>query len=734
MLLAELMQRSSGDPAHHAAVASACFAVGDLPEAETWIRRALASDPQSSDFMTRLGAILHAQGRLEDALDAYRDAAAADPECYDAWMGMGSCELDRRNPAEAEAHFRQALAVDASHAAGWTYLGVALDRQGDGEAARPVHERAVAIEAGSGEAYLGLAASLRDEARFADAMTLLASRSRRSPDANVLYSHLLLGQGRYSEGWRLHEYRWMTDHFLERRRHSDKPAWDGQDLQGRTVLLRAEQGMGDTLQFARYAMLVKRLGARVWLAVPRELSLVATRVHGVDGVCALGSDEDAVPFDYHVPLMSLPRIFGTEVATIPASVPYLDRDTSRDTSWAARFARDGPALKVGVAFAGNPQNLEDRFRSMSLHHLAPLGSLVGVRFYSLQKGARERDARTPPMGLDIVDLAPEIEDFADTAAVIANLDLVISVCTSVAHLAGALGTPLWVLLHRAADWRWLVDRTDSPWYPTARLFRQRTRGDWPGVVADVRAALAHVVASGASLVPTPRTAMTDPTVPGRMPWSPVVHTRMGIVEHFPDDGAVAAGLAYYGEWQRAQVELLGEIVGAGSAVVEVGAGVGARTLDLSRLVGPTGLVIAIEPREAYRRVLRRNVAANVAANVTVVRDPVPTIDGLHLDSLDWITVTNAGVVASALDGAADTLWRLRPRIFACVDEVTVEPALRRLQLAGYRCWKHESTLFDVLNFNRRTDDIFGGRTALALVAIPEEATDAPALSGCSELA
>jgi hypothetical protein len=257
----------------------------------------------------------------------------------------------------------------------------------------------------------------------------------------------------------------------------------GESIAGKTVLLWSEQGIGDTLQFLRYAPFVRAMGARVIVDVHRELVPLVKTQGLADVVVAAG---DPVPaFDVHAPLMSVPFILGTTIDTIPATVPYLRPMPDRVEAWAKRLPADG-TRKVGIAWAGARGHHNDRRRSIAVELLAPLGDVPGVTFVSIQP--RSADAPVPPIPL--LDLGRELRDFADTAALLSQLDLVITVDTSVAHLAGALGRPVWTMLAFAPDWRWMLGREDTPWYPTMRLFRQRSVGDWADVVARVRSALA----------------------------------------------------------------------------------------------------------------------------------------------------------------------------------------------------------------------------------------------------
>jgi hypothetical protein len=320
----------------------------------------------------------------------------------------------------------------------------------------------------------------------------------RPDDAATHKNHgwTLLKLGDLAAGFRDYEWRWRIPGFPVRMPDFPQPLWDGAALTGRTILLHAEQGLGDTLQFIRYAPLVRRRGAaRVLLACPRELVRLLGGMPDLDQV--LGPNDPLPAFDCHAPLLSLPRLFGTTLETVPATVPYLAPPPGLAEAWAARLppAEEG-RLRVGLVWAGNPRRHQpewtaiDRRRSLALARLAPLAAIPGIQWLSLQKDRPpEPSIMTGPSGLAPFDVMDRVADLADTAALIAGLDLVIGVDTAVVHLAGAMARPVWLLSRFDGCWRWLHDRDDSPWYPTLRLFRQPGPGDWDSVIAAVTAAL-----------------------------------------------------------------------------------------------------------------------------------------------------------------------------------------------------------------------------------------------------
>lgn len=492
--------------------------------------RALVVDPAFAEGWSIVAAILHDQRREERRRLFLRRAVFLDPMNVAARIALALGESE--DPRDAGAHLERALALAPAHRPAYGGYAGFLVRQGGFERARMIHARLRRLFPSDGDADAGdsIIATLRGD--FARAMALgrhslllqpgsaaahinlslaehgngLLERARRSserairlqPDNDVArfnLSMVLLALGDFVEGWRLYEARWR----MERTRYPDHaPPWPGGDPAGRSFLLVAEQGQGDTLHFVRYAALLAACGARVHLMVQPALTRLLSGIPGVASVVPL--DDPPPVCDACVPLMSLPLLFGTTLATIPAATPYLRAAEADRRFWGGRLAGER-RLKVGLVWAGSAHDdqinahMVDRRRSLPLAALAPLAGVPGVAFYSLQKGPPAAEARTAPAGVALIDWMDEMRDFADTAALVEHLDLVISVDTSVCHLAGALARPVWVLSRHDACWRWLRDRPDSPWYPTLRLFRQDAPGDWEPVVARVRDALCQRVAA-----------------------------------------------------------------------------------------------------------------------------------------------------------------------------------------------------------------------------------------------
>ncbi len=345
------------------------------------------------------------------------------------------------------------------------------------------------------DVHTNLGNALREQGRPAESLSCFQEAIRLKPDSidahwNRALAWLLLGD--FENGWPEYEWRRQIKGFSIR--SFPQPGWDGENLTGRTILLHAEQGLGDTLQFIRYASLVKERGGTVLFQCPPLLVRLLASCPGVDRLIPDG--EALPPFDVQAPLLSLPAMFHTTLATVPGKVPYLFPEPDLVNGWREKLSHHR-GFKIGIVWQGNPRYRSDRYRSLPLTNFAPLGRLTGVELFSLQKGSGPEQVRALGDPFRIVDLADQLDDFAQTAAVMKYLDLIVTADTAVAHLAGSLGVPVWVLLRFAPDWRWLLHRPDSPWYPTMRLFRQERRGDWQPVIQAVTEAVKPLLATQA---------------------------------------------------------------------------------------------------------------------------------------------------------------------------------------------------------------------------------------------
>jgi tetratricopeptide (TPR) repeat protein len=442
------------------------MAEGDASRAEACFRLAIRLVPDLAEAHANLGLLLDRAGIQVEAENHYLHSIASNPTLGQTHLNLGALLAQQKRFEEAEAAYRRALELTPNSSAVWSNLGVLQAcRKQEVEAERS-YRRAIALDA-------------------------------NYQLAEFNFSYLLLRQGRFEEGWRCLESR---DWYSPLEKHIACPRWRGESLKGKSVLIGPEAGHGDMIQFCRYATVLKARGAATISVICHPgLKTLFANLDGVDSAIALDQPLPPSDWDFWTPLLSIPYHCQTRLDSIPASLPYLKADEQKLEYWSSMMIQDSvPSdVRVGLAWKGNPRFENDADRSLSnLGMLATLGEIAGVRFFSLQKGAGEDEAADPPVGLSLVNLAPRITDFADTAAIVANLDLVVCVDTAVAHLAGAMGKACWILLpDYKTDWRWLAGRNDSPWYPDVmRLFRQPRMGDWTTVVAEVHTALQRLVA------------------------------------------------------------------------------------------------------------------------------------------------------------------------------------------------------------------------------------------------
>ncbi len=467
---------------------------GNQEEALRLIERALRLAPANAAVANSLGLTLMAQGRLGEAEAAFTRALSCDPDVAEAHNNLGNARVRQGDAAGAAAAYRQAIGLRPDYAEAHANFASALRRLGDLAGAEAAVMRALDLRADYAGALCTLGLIRHEQGAYDDALAAYERALALEPEmaaARANRSTLLLLLGRMDEGWREYEWRWRTEGFTTPRRDFTAPAWQGEPLARRTILIHAEQGLGSAIQFVRYAPLVAAHSGRVILEcqppLVRLFGSVAKEKEGGAGSVVLVAKGDPLPgFDVHAPLMSLPRLFATTLDSVPSAVPYLAADPGLRAEWRERLAAVARP-RVGVVWAGNPQHHNDRNRSASATALAPLLAMPGVSFVDLQvgTGAEQRRDLDADAAAALTSPGGVIADFADTAAIVAELDLVISVDTAVAHLAGALARPVWLLVPFVPEWRWLRERTDSPWYPTMRLFRQTCPGDWAGVVAAV---------------------------------------------------------------------------------------------------------------------------------------------------------------------------------------------------------------------------------------------------------
>jgi tetratricopeptide (TPR) repeat protein/precorrin-6B methylase 2 len=712
--------------------------MGNYGDAERLMRESLEVSPDDWTIHYGLGEALRTRDPLA-AKDAFNGALKFSPGNIDCLLNLSACDVGLGKGSSAEGYARRAIDISPESCPAWTNLGVALllqDRLNDASDAFAEAERLrrVAFDESDDDppeiVNRGIALRLAGHAEEAIEYYEVHLPNHPSVGAHGHYALALLTAGRFTEGWDQFEFRWMEYPLAAQRARYDRPAWNGQDLRGKTILLRCEQGAGDVFQFIRFAPVVKARGATVLLELRPGLGKIAETFPGVDSVFEHG--KPSRDFDFYVDLMGLPRVLQTSLATIPAQVPYLTAPADRSARWRDRFAVVGD-LKVGLVWGGDPRHARDRQRSIPLDAFAPLARIEGTRWYSLQKG-RTAELKESPLNGAVVDLDKEIFEYADTAAIIENLDLVVAADTSVAHLAGALGKPAWVLLPFCADWRWMEEREESPWYPTMRLFRQTIAGDWSTVLGDMGAAMIDLtLGRGASESSSTTTApllsaLHDQPVltHGKREVRGIARarrTRVGMMQYLPESDDASRSIEHYGEYLQPHVDMLQDLVGSGSVVVEVGSGIGVHSIAIASFVGADGQVLALDRSRILRRILRHNIAANDVTGVSIMPagSVHASLDQLQFEELDVLKANTGTNVPDLLDGGWKTLARHRPILLLAQDSrEAVEAQARRAIGVGYHCWCVETPLFNPGNFNRREDDIFGGRQSFALLAFAEE--------------
>lgn len=515
----------------HFCLAAVLDNLGRWDESATAYSTAIRLKPDYAAAYCNLGAVLNKLSRYEEAVSASRAAIAIKPDFSGAYINLGNALLDMQKNEEALDAYKEAIRVQPDFAEAYSLLGLALNKSGRAEEAVVACTEAIRLKPDYAQGYFRLGFPLFDLDRLDDAITACDTAIRLEPEFSEAHSNravALRRSGRLAEslisseraiainpdypsahfneslarllmgdfavGLKKYEWRYRGGAKELKARSFSQAQWIGQEVRGLTVLLHAEQGLGDSIQFCRYASLVKIRGARVVLEVPRPLLRLLAELPGVDQFVATG---DTLPeFDFHCPLMSLPYACGTTVDAIPAEIPYLHAQADVQNKWHTRLGTEG--FKIGIAWQGSPTALAERGRSAPLTCFEPLSKIPGVRLISLQKGHGIDQLKALPEGMQVETLGADFDAgadaFIDTAALMMSLDLVITVDTAIGHLAGALGRPVWIVLQKVPHWVWMMDRTDSPWYPSVRLFRQNEPGNWPELFQCVTLALSERVA------------------------------------------------------------------------------------------------------------------------------------------------------------------------------------------------------------------------------------------------
>ncbi len=445
------------EPDNHKALhilAMVANTAGRYPLAITLMEQAIASFPSNPHYHFHLGSLLQGQEKIAQAKKAYQESLRLKPDFYEGYLNLGSIYFAEDDVQEARRCFEMATICNPQHVTAHFNLGILDQERGNHDGALRYLDRALEFGPTSANVHMARAFSL-----------------------------LMLE--RFREGWLEYEWRWQLENLAPR--ICPKPRWQGESLEGKSIYIYTEQGFGDAIMMSRYLHVLRSQGAQVHFECKKELyrlfslSRLSDKLH-----VRLPDDGEPPPFDYdyHLPIMSLPGFLTQSLADIPREIPYLSGDAERITYWRDRL-QVFPGFNVGINWSGNPTATANRNRACTLRDLYPLTDVPGIQFFSLQKDSPAEELRFVDRDKKIVDLSGDLEDFSETAAVLVNLDLLISTDTAVVHLAGALGVPTWTLLHTGAEWRWLAHRNDSPWYPGMRLFRQSTPRDWRSLVARV---------------------------------------------------------------------------------------------------------------------------------------------------------------------------------------------------------------------------------------------------------
>lgn len=485
----------------HNNLANLLIEEGSYEDAIMHFQTAIALKPKFAEAYFNYGNVLVKMERFDEAIEQYHHAIDIKPEFHIAYNNLGNALKQQGRIEEAMSHYHRSLVLLPNFAEAYNNLGDAYRILKRFDEAIENCRKAIQLSPGNSLFYCNLGDIFSDQDDLSEAVNQYNNALQVSPDCAVAHYNrglILLLQGKFEEGWREYEWRFKCDEIIRDIVINKKvgiPEWDGSQVSGKTLLIRSEQGVGDNIQFIRYLPLLKKLGWTIVYECHKDMIRLFDGYQGID--CLIEEpfndhtmNECRIKPDYYVFLMSLPRILGATLNTIPYNIPYLKVSDGAVNKWRSftdsiyrlPTAENRQLLKVGIVWAGNPKHKNDRNRSCSFSDFIPLTSLRGVVLYSLQKGHGTEQMHNQPHGLKIIDLGEKLEDFYDTAAAIMNLDLVISVDTSVVHLAGALGKTVWTLLPFRPDWRWMANREDTPWYPTMRLFRRTSHGDWKAVI------------------------------------------------------------------------------------------------------------------------------------------------------------------------------------------------------------------------------------------------------------
>lgn len=720
---------------------------GNLAEAKIQYKKAISLQPNFPEAYNNLGFILHEEGDLKAAKNCYQQALTYNPNFSEAYNNLGNFWQEKNQLEEAQASYKQAINLNPNYAEAYNNLGNICLEKGDVKNAIAYFQQALTLNPNYADAYNNLGNVWKFKGKLTEALSLYQQALNINPDFPEAHENLgmiLLLNGDFQTGFTEYEWRCKTKKYL---RHSFPYSfWNGSDLNGKKILLICDQGLGDAIQFIRYVSLIAKKGGKVIILCQEPLLRLFNNLADIEQVIT----EALVEFDVYAFVMSLPYLIGTNLDTIPAQIPYIS------ASKPYPFILQKPLqtnLKVGIVWAGSPNNQNDQNRSCHIKHFLSIINIPGITFYSLQKGAKAAQLTQIDTLGKVEDLSNQLNDFADTANLVAQLDLIISVDTSVAHLAGAMGKPVWLLLSFVSDWRWMLDREDSPWYPTMRLFRQSELGDWTGVFQRVAKELTKLVNDSPDSLPVKSQEQSQKVINHQQlsifdqeSFNRLKKCRYGTFLYNINDLNIGHYLDIYGEYREKEIELFKQMIKPDDLIVEIGANIGIYTVFFAQTVGKQGTVMAFEPQ----RIIFQNLCANLALNSitntycygVAVGDAfgsiqlpkidlasshieselvqVITLDSLNLPFCRLLKIDMEGMEWKILQGAASTIKRLQPIIYI---ENYHQGNLVNLRAfvhsLNYKIYWHRSHLYNPNNYFKNRLNIFGDRISINILCLPE---------------
>ncbi len=716
---------------------------GNLTEAQLQYQKAISLKPDFPEAYNNLGFVLHEQGNLEEAKSYYLQAIAVNPNYPEAYNNLGNLWQEQSELDKAQACYEQAINLNPNYADAYNNLGNVWLEKGNVENAIANFQQALTLKSNYADAYNNLGNAFKFKGQFTEAVSVYHQAltiNPNFPEAHENLGMMLLLNGNLQNGFAEYEWRCRTKKYL--RRAFPYSLWDGSNLNGKKILLISDQGLGDAIQFIRYAPLIAQKGGKIIVVCQEPLLRLFNNVFGIEQVIT----EALVEFDVYAPLMSLPYLMGTTLENIPDRIPYISAVQPYS------FTLQTPPqtkLKVGIVWAGSPGNQNDRNRSCDVKHFLSIINIPGVAFYSLQKEPKAAElARIDTLG-KVEDLSKKLNDFADTATAIAQLDLVISVDTSVAHLAGAMGKPVWLLLSFVSDWRWMLEREDSPWYPTIRLFRQPELGEWSSVFQQVANELRNLV----TYLPDTSTVHPPKLINDRQNYlfdeqscNRLKKCRYGTFLYHINDLNIGRSLDIYGEYNENEVELFKQVIQPNDLIVELGANIGTHTVFFAQTVGKQGTVMAFEPQ----RIIFQNLCANLALNnitntycygvavgdnlgsmqlpnIDLVGNQIEgelvqviPLDSLNLPFCRFLKIDMKGMEWKILQGGVNTIKRLQPIIYVKnYQQNNLVELIAYVRSVNYKIYWHRSRLYNPNNYFQNSLNIFGARISINLVCLPE---------------